>query len=49
MTDTDISCACGHYAEQHQDGGGRCTGRSYDDNYETEYACVCPFYTEEKL
>lgn len=34
---------------EHQNGAGRCTGQSYDDLYETEYRCVCPYYTEEKL
>lgn len=49
MSDEERVCACGHDAGQHQNRGGRCSGESYDDNYDTTYACLCPYYTEEKL
>jgi len=45
---TETLCSCGHIAEDHQDGGGRCTGYCIDSHYGT-YRCLCPYYTEEKL
>lgn len=42
-------CGCGHLPSEHQDATGRCMGESYDPVYDTTYACLCPYYTEEKL
>ena len=49
IADTGTLCACGHADIEHQDLGGRCRGESYDDHYDTVYACVCPYYTKDKL
>lgn len=40
-------CICGHDRHEHRDTGGRCTGHSIDKRYGT-YACVCPYYTQER-
>lgn len=41
-------CACGHCAGEHQNGGGRCEGYSYDIEY-GRYRCLCCYYTTERL
>lgn len=45
---TEPLCACGHPADEHQNGGGRCTGQCVDPRY-GRYGCVCPYYTKDKL
>lgn len=44
----NTDCACGHPPEDHQHQTGRCTGQCTDPHY-GRYACVCPYYTQEKL
>ena len=44
-----LFCTCGHLPAEHLERGeGRCTGRAYDDNYDTEYQCICPGFTTHK-
>jgi len=42
------ACACGHNADEHQDGTGRCDGHCIDSEY-GQFKCLCPYVTEEKL
>jgi hypothetical protein len=37
------ACVCGHDADEHRDGYGRC----YDPEFQTSYKCLCPAYLKE--
>ena len=38
---------CGHPADEHENGGGRCTAENTD--YYGQWRCLCPYFTEEKM
>ena len=40
-------CVCGHNPSQHVDNTGRCDGISYDSDFDSQFACVCPLYEKD--
>lgn len=42
-----MTCQCGHDADTHYNGNGRCDEQCIDLVYGT-YRCLCPYYTEER-
>lgn len=34
---------CGHPAEDHENGAGRCSGESHDEIYGS-HRCLCPYF-----
>jgi hypothetical protein len=45
-----LLCGCGHQPAEHLERGeGRCTGRCWDDHYETEYRCLCAAFDTKEI
>jgi hypothetical protein len=40
-------CVCGHYPSEHVDNLRRCNGISYDTEFDSQFACVCPIYEKD--
>jgi hypothetical protein len=40
-------CVCGHYPSEHVDNLRRCNGISYDTQFDSQFACVCPLYEKD--